>query len=226
MTHRLFAFVLLFATVASAQSAKPAWPTPWLGVHMLVGGEAQINDLVDQAPKLAAMGVNALIVEVNYSFDFRSHPELGSRTAVTKAGAARLAETCRKNKIRLIPQLNCLGHQSWAANTLPLLTKHPEFDETPGQYPGNKGIYCRSWCPLNPDVNPMVFDLMDELIDAFSADAFHVGMDEVFLIGSDFCPRCKGKDKGELFAKAVNDYHAHLVGQRKVEMFMWPDRLL
>ena len=227
MTHRLFAFVLLFAAAASAQPAKPAaWPTPWLGVHLLVGGEAQINDLVDQAPKLAAMGVNALIVEVNYNFEFRSHPELGSRTAITKAGAARLAEACRKNKIRLIPQLNCLGHQSWAANTLPLLTKHPEFDETPGQYPANKGIYCRSWCPLNPDVNPMVFDLMDELIDAFSADAFHVGMDEVFLIGSDFCPRCKGKDKGELFAKALNDFHAHLVGQRKVEMFMWPDRLI
>jgi hypothetical protein len=67
---------------------------------------------------------------------------------------------------------------------------------------------------------------MDELLDAFEADAFHVGMDEVFLIASDQCPRCRGKDPAELFAKAVNDYHAHLVGRRGVEMLMWGDRLL
>ena len=51
---------------------------------------------------------------------------------------------------------------------------------------------------------------MDEIIDAFRVDAFHVGMDEVFLLGSDFSPSTKGKDPGELFAKAVNDIHNHL----------------
>lgn len=140
--------------------------------------------------------------------------------------AGRLADACRANGIRPIPQLNCLGHQSWAARTAPLLVKYPQFDETPGQFPGNKGIYCRSWCPQHPDVNPIVFALMDELIDAFKADAFHVGMDEVFLIASEHCPRCKGKKPADLFAKAVNDYHAHLAGKRKVEMLMWGDRLL
>lgn len=75
-------------------------------------------------------------------------------------------------------------------------------------------------------MNRVVFDLLDELIDAFDADAVHVGMDEVFLIGSDRCPRCKGKDVGTLFAKAVNDLHAHLVKGKGVEMLMWGDRLL
>ena len=67
---------------------------------------------------------------------------------------------------------------------------------------------------------------MDELIDAFAADALHVGMDEVFLIGSEHCTRCRGKDPAELFAKAVRDYHDHLVRKRCVEMLMWGDRLL
>ncbi len=226
MMHCFFLLAVMFATLTAQAADQPAWPKPWLGVHVMVGSDRVLNDLLDQAPKLAAIGVNALIVEVNYSFDYRSHPELAGRNGVTKAGAAKLAEICRKNKIRLIPQFNCLGHQSWAGNTAALLTKHPEFDETPGQYPGNKGIYCRSWCPLHREVNPIIFDLMDELIEAFSADAFHVGMDEVFLIGSEHCTRCKGKDKGELFAKAVNDYHGHLVGRRKLEMLMWADRLL
>ena len=121
---------------------------------------------------------------------------------------------------------NCLGHQSWDKVTYPLLAKHPEFDETPDVPSDNHGIYCRSWCPLQPGVNRIVFDLMDELIDAFRADAFHVGMDEVFLIASKQCTRCRGKDPAELFARAVGDYHGHLVGERKLTMLMWGDRLL
>ncbi len=60
----------------------------------------------------------------------------------------------------------------------------------------------------------------------FEADALHVGMDEVFLIGNDHCPRCKGQDVAKLFAGVVNALHAHLVRDRGVEMLMWGDRLL
>ncbi len=60
----------------------------------------------------------------------------------------------------------------------------------------------------------------------FEADAFHVGMDEVFLVASDQCPRCAGKNPAEVFARAVNDLHSHIVGARKLTMLMWADRLL
>ena len=198
----------------------------WRGVHLLVNNDQQITVLKEQLPKLAVVGVNTLILEVNYNFEFRSHPELGVPGGVKAAHAHELAAVARSLGIRLIPQFNCLGHQSWSKTTLPLLTKHPEFDETPGQFPGNTNIYCRSWCPQHPDVNQVVFALMDELVDAFEADAFHVGMDEVFLIASEHCPRCKGGDPARLFAKAVNDLHGHIVDKRKLEMLMWGDRLL
>jgi hypothetical protein len=68
--------------------------------------------------------------------------------------------------------------------------------------------------------------LIDELIDAFGGDSFHVGMDEVFLVAHPSCPRCNGKDPAELFAKAVNDLHGHIVSERKLTMLMWADRLL
>ena len=74
----------------------------------------------------------------------------------------------------------------------------------------------------NCDVN----ELMDEIIDAFRADAFHVGMDEVFLLGSEKSPSTKGKDPGVLFANAVKELHNHLVRKRRVEMLMWGDRLI
>ena len=67
---------------------------------------------------------------------------------------------------------------------------------------------------------------MDEILEAFHAGALHVGMDEVFLLGSEKSPSTKGQDPGVLFAKAVNELHQHLVNKRKVEMLMWGDRLI
>jgi Glycosyl hydrolase family 20, catalytic domain len=211
-------------------TAKPATGTAgeWRGIHMMSPGRQGLPLLKRAiAEKLAPMGVNVLILEVNYGFAFRSHPELGGGENALRVEDARdLAETCRKHEVRLVPMFNCLGHQSWAQNTAPLLAKHPELDESPDVPKDNKGIYCRSWCPLHPDVNKIVFNLIDELIDAFGGDSFHVGMDEVFLVAHPSCARCKGKNPAELVAKSVNDLHRHIVDEKKLTMLMWADRLL
>lgn len=195
------------------------------GIHLGLSHDTGVDALIAELPALADMGLNLLIPEVNYGFAYQSHPELQADDPISAAAAQRLAAACESHGIRLIPQFQCLGHQSWDKTTFPLLTAYPEFDETPGQFPDNDGIYCRSWCPQHPDVNSVIFDLFDELLEAFGADALHVGLDETFLIASDHCPRCKGKDSAELFAKAVNDYYGYL-SERHVEMWMWGDRLL
>jgi glycosyl hydrolase family 20 len=227
MRRLLCLIVFMFAiTPVLARADDARLSKPWLGVHVTVGGGDSVAKLRESIPALAKLGVNALILEINYGFEFQSHPEIRAGNAMTFEQAKGLAQLCRANGIRPIPCLNCLGHQSWSTHTGALLASHPELDETPGKYPDNKGIYCRSWCPLNPQTNAIVFPLIDELIAAFDADAFHVGMDEVFIVGSDDCPLCRGKDHAALFAKQVNDLHEHLVKQRKVEMLMWGDRLL
>ncbi|MBO3841429.1 MAG: family 20 glycosylhydrolase [Candidatus Brockarchaeota archaeon] len=197
----------------------------WRGIHLISNSNDDIDALVKEVPELTNIGVNVLIVEVDYSYAYSSHPELQGPDPITFNHARALVEECRSHDIRLIPQFQCLGHQSWGKTTFPLLTKYPEFDETPGQFPNNEGIYCRSWCPQHPDVNRIVFSLFDELIDVFEADALHVGMDEVFLIASEHCPRCRNQSPSRLFAKAANDYYEHLK-KRGVEMLMWGDRLL
>jgi hypothetical protein len=86
-------------------------------------------------------------------------------------------------------------------------------------------LYCKSYCPLHPKVHEVVFALVDELCDAFEADAFHAGLDEVFYIGEDKCPRCSGRDKAELFAGEVKLLRDHL-NQKGRELWIWGDRLL
>jgi len=207
---------------------RPNKKVPWRGLHLLsYSTDKDLETLGSQVPKLAEMGLNVIILEVNYGFRSESYPKLrAGKAPITPEGAGKLAAECKTHGIRLIPQFQCLGHQSWKGSTFPLLTVYPEFDLTPGAFPKNEKIYCREWDPFNPKVNEVVFKLIDEILDGFKADAFHVGMDEVFLIGSDKSPSTKGKDPAKVFAQAVNDLHQHLVKERKVEMLMWGDRLI
>ena len=182
--------------------------------------------------ELATRKVNTLILRVDYNYQFESHPELRDVSSLSKAEVKKLVYVCRKNKIRIIPQINLLGHQSGGGTINNLLRIYPEFDETsqvkmPKKYkwPNEDSLYCKSYCPLHPEVHKLVFALVDEICDAFDADAFHAGMDEVFYIGDDKCPRCTGRDKAELFAGEVNLIRDHLALKNR-QLWIWGDRLI
>ena len=167
--------------------------------------------------ELASRGVNTLILRIDFHYHFKSHPELVDDGALSYEQVQSLVKTCRGLKIRLIPQVNLLGHQSWQENVGKLLAVYPEFDETPSiklptkhQWPNKEGLYCKSYCPMHPEVHQVVFACVDEICDAFQADAFHAGLDEVFFIGHPKCPRCAGKDRSALFADEVTRIHHHL----------------
>ena len=182
--------------------------------------------------ELAPAKINLLILRVDWGYAYESHPELRDPNPLSKADVAKLVVACRRNGIRLVPQVNLLGHQSWAKNTHALLRVYPEFDETPSiktenytGWPNPEGLYCKSYCPLHPEVHKVVFDIVDEVCTVFEADAFHAGMDEVFYIGEKECPRCNGRDKAELYAGEVTLIRNHLALDGR-ELMIWGDRLL
>jgi hypothetical protein len=182
--------------------------------------------------ELAPRAVNTLILRVDYNYQYTSHPELASKPGLSKGDVSKLSAACRKHQIRVIPQINLLGHQSWQRTPGNLLRVYPEFDETPWvqfpekyAWPNPDRLYCKSYCPLHPKVHDVVFALVDELCNAFEADAFHAGLDEVFYIGEDKCPRCSGRDKAELFAGEVRLLRDHL-HQKGCELWVWGDRFL
>jgi len=212
-------------TAGVAASAKD-WPLPVRGLYLGAPKPEEVSMTVDFIRKaLPKEGVNVLVMEFGYGYQYSSHPEVVDENALSKADVEAIAAACRAAGVRLIPLINLLGHQSWKEKTAGLLRSHPELDETPGKYPNNKGIYCRSYCPLHSDVHKIVFDLMDELADACKADAVHVGMDEVFILADPDCPRCRARDSAELFAQEVRTLHDHLMATHR-EMWMWSDRLL
>lgn len=182
--------------------------------------------------ELASRKVNALILRVDFNYQFNSHPELRDSVALSLGDVKKMVKACQQNNIRIIPQINLLGHQSWASKTTNLLRVYPEFDETPHVkmpekyvWPNPDGLYCKSYCPLHPGVHKVVFELVNEICDVFETDAFHAGMDEVFYIGDDKCPRCKGRDKADLFANEVNTIR-NFLAQKNRRLWIWGDRLL
>ncbi len=68
-------------------------------------------------------------------------------------------------------------------------------------------LYCKSYCPLHPGVHKIVFALVDELLDVFEASDFHAGMDEVFYIGMEECPRWSGHVAIEMISSEMKDYY-------------------
>jgi N-acetyl-beta-hexosaminidase len=181
---------------------------------------------------LNEMNVNTLVLRIDFNYAFKSHPELQEDDPLSEKEVKKIVAECKNAGIHIIPQINLLGHQSWHETMNLLLEKYPEFDETPSikmpdkyVWPNKDGLYCKSYCPLHPEVHKVVFDLMDEIMEAFETDAFHAGMDEVFYIGDDECPRCSGRDKAELFAGEVWKIRNHLASENK-KLWIWGDRLL
>ncbi len=214
---------LLFALWVSALAAQPL---PVRGIHLAAPKAAEIPLAVKFIREaLPKEGVNVLVLEINYHYKFTRRPEVAEPDSLARDDVRQIVEACRAAGVRLVPQINLLGHQSWAKSTAALLRAHPEFDETPGLYPDNEGIYCRSYCPLHPKVHEVVFDLIDEAVEAFEADALHIGMDEVFLLGEDACPRCRDKSKADLFAHEIRTVHEHLAESKRA-LWMWGDRFL
>jgi hypothetical protein len=228
-TTRILSLLLFFA-LAPIRSQGPfavqglciAAPTP--------AGLEEFVEFIDM--ELVAKGINTLILRVDFNYAYESRPELREKDPLSRADIKKIVAVCKKHHINLIPQVNLLGHQSWAEKTNKLLEVYPEFDETPlvgmpekYEWPNPDGLYCKSYCPLHPDVHKVVFDLVDEITTVFESTAFHAGMDEVFYLADENCPRCKGKDPAMLFAGEVQKISDHLA-TKNIRLWIWADRLL
>ena len=215
---------------------KLPWKTK--GIVLTAPLTKEVDDVVEFIDKyLVPNGCNLIVMQIRYRYQFRLHPECQGYDPLSYDDVKKLVNICKKHNIRLVPKMNLFGHQSGFHNTptdsilhghaeeIPdfrdgLLRAYPELDEMPDI----KGVFfTRSLCPTNPLTKLIVFDLMDELLDVFEADALHVGCDEVFHIG--ICDECKKYSNAEIFANWINILRDHLA-EKGAELMMWGDRFL
>ncbi len=119
MAAAVYFYLAISTSLTYGQAdSKPSSSRPetWRGVHVmawgLAGGPEGLAPLSEAVEKvLAPLGVNVIVLEVGYNYEFKSHPELRQTKFITHADARDLAKSCRTHGIRVIPQFNCLGHQ-------------------------------------------------------------------------------------------------------------------
>src|SRR5216110_1489327 len=52
--------------------------------------------------ELAPRSVNALILRVDYNFQYTSRPEMADQGGISREQAQKIAETCKRHQIRII----------------------------------------------------------------------------------------------------------------------------
>src|SRR5580658_10315069 len=123
--YYLLLLISLFGSGASAQQ-KPDSLYQVKGFIIAAPRPNGVDDFVKFInEELAPRKVNTLILRVDFNYEYKSHPELRDSAALSKGDAKKILEACKKNNISIIPQINLLGHQSWAAKLGMLLKMYP-----------------------------------------------------------------------------------------------------
>jgi hypothetical protein len=138
------------------------------------------------------------------------HIELAGGSFLEQEEVRDLVEYARQRHITPIPEVQTLSHCYW------ILQAHPELserDDTP---------FPDTYCPSHPDVYPLVFDLMDEVLAVFEPPAVLIGHDEAWAVG--ICPRCSRRSATDLFAEDITKLHDHLA-KHHAQTWMWADTL-
>ncbi len=214
---------------------------PWKkkGIELTAPLTEDVDDVIKFIDEyLAPRGFNMIVMQIRYRYQFRRHPECCGYDPLSEKDVKRLVAVCRKHNIELVPKMNLCDHQSGlpanptdgilhghpTPEPMPdikdgLLRAYPEFDELANE---PAVFYSRSICLSNPVAKIVVFELLDEMMEAFETDKIHIACDEVFHLGK--CPTCAKVPKAKLYADWVNSINEH-VQARGGKIMMWGDRL-
>jgi hypothetical protein len=139
------------------------------------------------------------------------HVGVGGGAYVEKDDVRHLAEWADLLGLEIVPEVQSLSHTYYIASARRDVAEDPDM------------AWPDSYCPSNPESYRILFDVLDEYVDVLRPRRVHIGHDE-WRAGA-FCPRCRGKDTGLLYAEDVLKIHRHLK-EKGIETWMWGDHLV
>lgn len=129
-----------------------------------------------------------------------------------KEEVADLVRYVRQFHIDVIPEIPSLTHSYY------LLTRHRDLAEIQdAEWPD-------TYCPSEPKVYDLLFDVLDEYIEVMKPSMIHIGHDE-WRMPLGVCRRCAGKDPTELYAADVKRIYSHL-RTKGIETAIYGDHLI
>jgi hypothetical protein len=190
---------------------------PFRGVHFFADKFSLPFYLQLIKKVLAPMKINTIVLECEYG-EWKSQPNLNNDWTMTQEEIKTLLRTAKENFIDVYPLIQSFGHAEWAfqrGNNL-------DIAEDP-QHP-------YAFCPSNPRTYSFLFSIYNEALNLFQKPAiFHIGADEVEMIGrfpNPNCPNgCGKKDNVTLYVEHIKKLYDYL-SQRGCKVMLWGDEML
>lgn len=139
------------------------------------------------------------------------HTDNAEGDILTQDEVRELIAYCQKRGLEVYPETPFLCHSDY------ICLAHPDLRER------EEDPYPDTYCPSNPDVYPIVFDILEEVIEVFKPKMVNIGHDEFYTMC--LCPRCKGKKPEEVYAGDIIKIHDWLA-ERGIRTAMWGEKLL
>ncbi len=218
-TERGVAIFTEYVLIACEIDDAPA--VPFRGAHICWFPETPAFEIERQIRMAAYYKYNAIVLEPWGVFPYDSHPDFcWAEKKVPKAEFKRLLSLAKELGLLMIPQINLYGHASWSrvySAKHAILDLHPEYQS----YFEPDGW---AWCLTNPNLRPLLTDLVTELYEFFECPPyFHVGCDEAYNAFS--CAACRNVDRDAVVADHIK-YFRDLFAERGARIMMWHDMLI
>ena len=159
------------------------------------GRSAQsLPDLKKLLDTISRLKINWIMLDLGHSFPFRVNPLTLRQKALTSADVRTIIKWCKERHIEITPTIQFWSHAQW-------MTYHPDWDKM------KEGEPSRRWlsqpCPECREAYELLRMSVNEHIDLFKPRDLFLMMDEFYLGPFNKCPKCKGKNTFEQFAKIV-----------------------
>ena len=113
--------------------------------------------------------------------------------------------------LEIVPEIQSLSHAYYIASA-----RRDVAEDADMAWPD-------SYCPSLPESYRILFDVMGEYLEVLKPRRVHIGHDE-WRAGA-FCPRCRGKDTGQLYADDVLRISRWLA-EKGLETWLWGDHFV
>lgn len=151
----------------------------------------ELKKLLDTISQLK---INWILLDFGPGFPFKNNPLTRREKSFTREDVQQLIRWCKERHIEITPTIQFWSHAQW-------MTYHPDWEKM------KEGEPARRWlsqpCPECREAYELLRMSVNEHIDLFKPRAVFLMMDEFYLGPFGKCPKCKGKDTFEQFAKIV-----------------------
>lgn len=174
-------------------------------------------------PQLSRWKINVLYLYLETYFEFPSMPHSAGPGAMKPSDAEEMDGLCKAYNIKLIPQLNVLGHSGEFLG----LQKYSKLAECSPEKDA-RTVFGGDLCACSPEVDKVVDCILEDIMNCFSSDIIHIGGDEVASLG--VCPVCapeveKIGSKQGLYLRYFNRIK-EVLNRRGRKMGIWGDMLI